>query len=256
MSIPIKTESDLKLMRESCQITARVLLELEDFVKPGISTLEIDKFVARRIAENGGIPSTLNYKGYPASCCTSVNNVICHGIPYAKEILKVGDIINIDVTTYKNGFHGDSSRMYFVGGRSNCSDEAVALVDDTLAALIHGIAVVKPGAYVGDIGATIQTFVRSLNKGYGIVKEYTGHGIGRSFHEPPQIVHTARAKSGAILKPGMTFTIEPMINAGTAQTILDKDDKWTVRTADGCLSAQWEHTVLVTESGVEILTGG
>ncbi len=241
-------------MRAACEVTRTVLDQVGSIIKPGISTQDIDEFVHRRITELGGVPSTLNYKGYPKSCCTSVNDVICHGIPNAFEILKAGDIINVDVTTYKNGFHGDSSRMYMVGGEEACSEDARELVAVTKDALNAGIAEVAPGKKIGDIGAAIQDFIRSTGKNFGIVREYTGHGVGREFHEAPQVVHVGRRGHGETMKPGMTFTIEPMINQGGYRTVLSKIDGWTVRTADGKLSAQWEHTVLVTPSGHEILT--
>lgn len=252
--IPIKTSQDLVLMRGACDVTRTVLDEVGSIIKAGISTQDIDTFVHRRITELGGVPSTLNYKGYPKSCCTSVNDVICHGIPNPFEVLKDGDIINVDVTTYKNGFHGDSSRMYLVGGEGACSQEARQLVVDTKEALYVGIREVAPGNKIGAIGAAIKDFIKSTGKNYGIVREYTGHGIGREFHEDPQVVHVGIRNHGAVMEPGMTFTIEPMINQGSEGTNLSKIDGWTVRTRDGKLSAQWEHTVLVTDKGYEILT--
>ena len=180
--------------------------------------------------------------------------MICHGIPCAEDVLKEGDIINIDVTSIVDGYHGDSSRMFLVGGPEACTPEAVTLVEITREALYKGIDAVKPGGHVGDIGHAIQEFIESLDHPYGIVREYTGHGIGTEFHEPPQVLHFGRPRSGPMLKPGMTFTIEPMINLGSHETVLSKEDGWTVRTADGSLSAQWEHTILVTDDGVEILT--
>lgn len=254
MKIPIKTEEEILLMREPCRITAVILKELEEVVKPGISTEDINQYVHERILAQGGTPSTLNYRGYPKSCCTSVNDVICHGIPSPLVKLRPGDIINIDVTTYKNGFHGDASAMYFVGGEEACSSAARELVAHTKGALMHAIAEVKPGARIGNIGAAIQEYLRSAQASYGIVREYTGHGVGRQFHEEPQVVHVGRRGTGEVMRPGMTFTIEPMINQGTFKTVLSPIDRWTVRTADGSLSAQWEHTVLVTQDGVEILT--
>jgi methionyl aminopeptidase len=253
-AIPIKTSDELILMRASCTATRQVLDEVARVIVPGATTLDIDNFVHRRITELGGVPSTLNYKGYPKSCCTSLNDVICHGIPNAFETLKAGDIINVDVTTYKGGFHGDSSRMYFVGGEDACTEEARELVAVTKKALMVGIGEVAPGKKIGDIGAAIQEYIRTVGKNYGIVREYTGHGVGRDFHEAPQVIHVGRRGHGETMKPGMTFTIEPMINEGSFRTVLSKIDGWTVRTADGKLSAQWEHTVLVTELGVEILT--
>jgi methionyl aminopeptidase len=252
--IPIKTKSDIELMRTACQVTARILHELKEVVKPGVSTEDINTFVHKRTLELKAVPATLNYRGYPKSCCTSVNEVICHGIPSQLKILQAGDIINVDVTSIKSGFYGDASCMYLVGGAEKCSSEAVDLVNDTLKALHEGIAVVKPDARVGDIGAAIQGFIQKSGKNYGIVREYTGHGIGREFHELPQILHVGRQGVGEKLKEGMTFTVEPMINLGTHKTVLSESDGWTVKTADGLWSAQWEHTVLVTSTGVEMLT--
>lgn len=241
-------------MRESCRVTATILDAVGAIIKPGISTEDINTFVHKMTLEMGATPSPLNYKGFPKSVCTSPNDVVCHGVPSPYVVLKEGDIVNVDVTSYKNGFHGDSSRMYFVGGREACSEEAQRLVDMTLEALRRGIATVRPGGHIGDIGAAIQEYIKSSGYDYGIVREYTGHGLGRDFHEPPQVVHIGRKGHGELMKPGMTFTIEPMINVGTHKTVLSKIDGWTVRTADGGLSAQWEHTILVTPDGHEILT--
>lgn len=252
--ITIKTAAEIELMREACLVTATILDEVGEIIRPGISTEEINTFVHRRTLELGAIPSPLNYRGFPKSVCVSPNDVICHGIPAPFTILQSGDIVNVDVTSYKNGFHGDSSRMYFVGGREAASEAARHLVETARKALFVGIDVVRPGARIGDIGAAIQEFIDSTGKNYGIVKEYTGHGLGREFHEAPQVVHTARRGTGSVIRPGMTFTIEPMINVGSAKTSLSKVDGWTVRTVDGSLSAQWEHTVLVTDKGCELLT--
>ena len=253
-NISIKSPAEIELMREACQVTATILDEVGAIIRPGMSTEEINTFVHRRTLELGAIPSPLNYKGFPKSVCVSPNDVICHGIPSQFVLLQRGDIVNVDVTCYKNGFHGDSSRMYFVGGAEACLPEAQALVDTAKKALFAGISAVKPGNRIGDIGAAIQDFIDSTGKHFGIVREYTGHGLGREFHEAPQVIHTARAGSGAPIKAGMTFTIEPMINAGSAKTSLSTIDGWTVRTADGSLSAQWEHTVLVTQDGCELMT--
>jgi methionyl aminopeptidase len=252
--IQIKSQADLETMRKTCQITRQILDEVGKVVQPGNSTEQINSFVHFRTLELGAKPSPLNYKGYPKSVCTSVNEVVCHGIPSLCVILKAGDIVNVDVTCFKDGFHGDSSRMFFVGGEEACKKELVELVYDTKRALDIGIEQVKPNARINDIGAAIQDFIEGLNKGYGIVREYTGHGIGRIFHEPPQIIHVGKRGTGEVMKPGMVFTIEPMINLGTEKTILSSVDGWTVRTADGKHSAQWEHTVAVVENGVEILT--
>lgn len=252
--ISIKTSAEIELMREACQVTATILDEVGEIIRPGMSTEEINSFVHRRTVELGATPSPLNYKGFPKSVCVSPNDVICHGIPAPFVILQAGDIVNVDVTSYKNGFHGDSSRMYFVGGVDACSPEARELVEVARQALFVGIKAVRPGNRIGDIGAAIQDFVNQTGRRYGIVKEYTGHGLGREFHEAPQVIHTARRGTGSPIKSGMTFTIEPMINAGSAKTSLSKVDGWTVRTADGSLSAQWEHTVLVTDKGCELMT--
>lgn len=252
--ITIKSAEEIALMREACQVTATILDEVGEIIRPGMSTEEINSFVHRRTTEMGAIPSPLNYKGFPKSVCVSPNDVICHGIPAPFVVLQKGDIVNVDVTSYKNGFHGDSSRMYFVGGEESCSPENRELVHVTREALFVGIREVRPGKRIGDIGAAIQEFIRNTGKNYGIVKEYTGHGLGREFHEPPQVVHVGKRGVGELMKPGMTFTIEPMINIGSYKTALSKVDGWTVRTVDGSMSAQWEHTILVTEAGYDILT--
>ncbi len=252
--IPIKTDSEIDKMKVACQITASILDAVGEIVKPGVTTEHINTFVHNMILENGATPATLNYHGYPKSVCTSVNEVVCHGIPSEYHSLKEGDIINIDVTSIKDGYFGDASRMYLVGGEGAVSAEALELVQHTKNALNAAIDIVRDGAHVGDIGAAIQEYIASTGKRYGIVKEYTGHGIGTQFHEPPQVLHIGRKGSGPKLKSGMTFTIEPMINLGTEKTVLSKMDGWTVRTADNKLSAQWEHTILVTDTGAEKLT--
>lgn len=253
-NIPIKSEEEIELLRGACQLTAQILDAVEDLVTPGTTTEEINSFVHQMTTKNGAIPAPLDYKGFPKSVCTSVNDVVCHGIPSPYVTLKEGDIINIDVTSILNGFHGDSSRMYFVGGESACSEEAREVVEVARTALLKGIEEVAPGKHFGDIGAGIQEYIASTGKDFGIVREYTGHGIGRKFHEAPQVVHVGKRGSGPQMKPGMVFTVEPMINLGTWKTVLSNVDGWTVRTADGKLSAQWEHTVLVTQDGVEPLT--
>ncbi|MCB0339180.1 MAG: type I methionyl aminopeptidase [Bdellovibrionales bacterium] len=252
--IPIKSESELVLMRRACQITCEILNAVGPLIQPGLSTEEINLFVHKMTLDLGATPAPLNYKGFPKSVCTSVNDVICHGVPSETVVLKKGDIINVDVTSIYEGFHGDSSRMYFVGGRDSCSQEAQRLVDVTKEALMIGVKEVAPGKHIGDIGAAIEQFVLESGFGYGIVREYTGHGLGREFHEPPQVLHFGRRHTGARMRPGMTFTIEPMLNVGAPYTSLSSEDGWTVRTKDGSLSAQWEHTVLVTDDGYSILT--
>ncbi len=252
--IPKKRPKEIESMRKACQLTAEILDQVEELIKPGVSTEEINDFVHKKTVAQGALPAPLNYKGFTKSVCTSINDVVCHGVPSPYEVLKAGDIINVDVTSIFEGYHGDSSRMYYVGGREACSDEAVTLVKITEQALYVGIEEVAPGKHFGDIGAAIQEFIKKTGKNYGIVREYTGHGLGREFHEPPQVLHIGKRGYGDEMAPGMTFTIEPMINIGTARTVLSKVDGWTVRTADGALSAQWEHTVLVTKTGYEILT--
>ena len=252
--ILLKSKQDIEGIRRASQITASILDRVQQLIAPGVSTEEIDAFVASCMRDAGATAATLGYKGYPKSCCTSVNDVICHGIPSEAEILKAGDIINVDVTSIKDGYYGDSSRMYLVGGEQAVSEEARRLCAVTKDALLAGIETVRVGRRVNEIGASIEKFIRNLPEQYGIVREYTGHGIGRSFHEPPQILHFDAGFSGPRMKAGMVFTIEPMVNLGAPDTVLSKEDGWTVRTRDGSLSAQWEHTVLVTDNGAELLT--
>ena len=217
-------------------------------VQPGITTDELDRLCHDHIVDHQhAIPAPLNYRGFPKSICTSVNHQVCHGIPGAKK-LKRGDIVNIDITVIKDGFHGDTSKMFFVGEPSIL---ARRLVKVSKAALWIGIDKVKPGIHLGDIGFAIQQYVEAHN--YSVVREYCGHGIGREFHEEPQVLHYGTPGNGVVLQPGMCFTIEPMINAGKRQVKL-LPDGWTVVTKDRTLSAQWEHTILVTETGYEVLT--
>ena len=252
--INIKTAAEIETMREAGRITGDILDAVESIIRPGISTEEINGFAHNMMLKRGVTPATLNYKGYPKSLCTSVNDVICHGIPSSYVILKQGDIINVDVTCIKDEYHGDASRMYFVGGEAACSEEARTLVRVAREAMLAGMAEVKPGNHIGDIGAGIQEYIASTGKDYGIVREYTGHGLGRVFHEAPQVIHVGKRGKGDLMLPGMTFTVEPMINAGNWRSEVSKIDGWTVRTIDGSLSAQWEHTLLVTETGYDILT--
>lgn len=249
MTVTIKTAEQIEKMRVAGRMAAEVLEMIEEHVQPGVSTEELDNLCHRHITEKQrAIPACLNYKGFPKSICTSVNQVICHGIPSPKKILKNGDIINIDVTVIYRGYHGDTSKMYFVG---DVSPHAKRLVKVTQECLYRGIALVKPGAQLGDIGHTIQSYAEANH--YSVVREYCGHGIGDHFHEDPQVLHYGSPRTGIQLVEGMTFTIEPMINAGSPKTKL-KRDGWTVETKDGRLSAQWEHTLLVTAQGVEVLT--
>lgn len=235
-------------MRVAGKLAAEVLEMIAPHVQPGITTLELDKICHDYIVnEQDAIPAPLNYRGFPRSICTSVNQVVCHGIPSEKR-LKKGDIVNIDITVIKDGFHGDTSKMFSVGQPSVL---AKRLVEVTQQALWIGIKQVRPGCRLGDIGHAIQTHVESYN--YSIVREYCGHGIGREFHEDPQVLHYGQAGTGAELRPGMCFTIEPMVNAGKQQVKL-KPDGWTVVTKDRSLSAQFEHTILVKDDGFEVLT--
>ena len=248
MSITIKNDDDIEKMRVAGRLAAEVLEMVGAHVRPGVTTDELDRIChAHIVNEQQAIPAPLDYKGFPRSICTSVNNQVCHGIPGNKR-LKKGDIVNIDVTVIKDGFHGDTSKMFFVGEPSVL---ARRLVTVTQQALHVGISRVAPGATLGDIGHAIQTFVEGHN--FSVVREYCGHGIGREFHEEPQVLHYGNPGDGVVLEPGMCFTIEPMVNAGKRQVKL-LPDGWTVVTKDRSLSAQWEHTILVTSDGHEILT--
>lgn len=247
--IIIKTPEQIEGIRKSSKLAGQTLEYIADFVKEGVSTEFIDQKIETFIRENGAIPATLGYSGYPKSCCTSINEVVCHGIPSDNNILKNGDIVNIDVTTILNGYYGDTSKMFTIG---EVSKVALDLIEVTRHSLFLGIQQVKPGNNFGNIGFAISKYVKS--KGFSVVYEYCGHGVGIEFHEEPQIDHTSRRNTGPIMKPGMTFTIEPMINQGRPGTVVDKVDKWTARTVDKKLSAQFEHTILITETGFEVLT--
>ncbi|KAF1019882.1 MAG: Methionine aminopeptidase [Pseudomonas sp.] len=245
----IKTPEQLALMREAGRLLARVFTLLDSFVAAGQSTLELDAAVEQFIRfELHARPASLGQYDYPFCINTSINEVVCHGMPDAKAVLKDGDIINIDITLEKNGFIADSSKMYLIG---NVSPKARRLVEMTHEAMWAGIRQVKPGARLGDIGHAIQTHA-GLN-GYSVVREYCGHGIGREMHEEPQVLHFGRPGTGLVLREGMVFTIEPMLNQGSAR-VRSLKDGWTVVTRDGSLSAQWEHTVAVTRDGFEVLT--
>lgn len=248
MPVTIKTAAEIEHMRRACRLAAEVLEMIEPHVVPGVSTEELDRICHDYIVEvQQAVPAPLNYHGFPKSICTSINHVVCHGIPNEKR-LKDGDVVNLDVTVIKDGFHGDTSKMFVVG---NASIKARRLVDTAYECLLTGIALVRPGTRLGDIGAAIQTLAESRN--YSVVREYCGHGIGREFHEDPQVLHYGQRGTGYVLEAGMTFTIEPMINAGKRQVRL-LPDGWTVVTKDHSLSAQWEHTILVTPHGHEVLT--
>jgi methionyl aminopeptidase len=234
-------------MRAAGRLAAEILDTLAPLVLPGITTQEIDDIVHRMMLDAGAVPATLGYRGYTKSCCTSINHVVCHGIPGTKA-LKDGDIVNIDVTPILDGWHGDTSRMYLVG---NVPIKAKRLVDVTYEALMRGIEAARPGNYLGDIGHAIQSFAESHR--YGVVRDFCGHGLGQNFHEPPEVVHVGRPGTGPELKPGMIFTIEPMINIGKPATKV-LEDGWTAVTRDRSLSAQFEHSIGITENGCEIFT--
>ncbi len=246
--ITIHSEEEFKKMRAAGLLAAEILDFITDFVKIGVTTETLNKLCHEKIIASGAIPAPLNYRGFPKSICTSVNHVVCHGIPSEKE-LKDGDIVNIDVTVILNGWYGDSSRMYYVG---EPSIKAKRLCQITYDAMMLGIEQVKPGNTLGDIGNAIQTFAEK--NGFSVVRDYCGHGIGKIFHTEPSVLHYGKKGTGTVLQEGMFFTVEPMINAGKYETILSKHDGWTVTTRDKSLSAQFEHTVGVTKDGVEIFT--
>jgi len=249
MPVTVKTPEQIEKMRVAGRLAAEVLEMLVPHVKPGVTTEQLDQIAYDHIVNvQKAIPANVGYKGFPKTLCTSVNHVICHGIPNPGKQLKDGDIVNIDVTVIKDGWHGDTSRMYYAGEPSVL---AKRLVDTTLEAMLLGIGQVRPGATLGDIGHAIQAHVEA--QGYSVVREYCGHGIGQIYHEDPQVLHYGHAGAGMKLVKGMTFTIEPMVNAGKPYTRL-LPDGWTVVTKDHSLSAQWEHTIAVTDDGHEILT--
>jgi methionyl aminopeptidase len=249
MPVSIKTPEQVEKMRIAGRLAAEVLQVVAPHVKPGVTTEELDRICNQHIIEvQGAIPANVGYRGFPKTVCTSVNNVICHGIPSEAKVLKDGDIVNIDVTVIKDGWHGDTSRMYYVGEPSVL---ARRLVETTREAMFRGIRAAVPGATLGDVGHAIQSFAESQR--FSVVREYCGHGIGQVYHEDPQVLHYGIPGAGLMLQEGMTFTIEPMINAGKRHTRL-LPDGWTVVTKDRSLSAQWEHTIHLTADGPEILT--
>lgn len=248
MSIVIKTPEEITKMRVACKLAADVLEMIAPYVVAGVTTDELDQICHDYIVnEQQAIPAPLNYRGFPKSICTSINHQICHGIPSDKK-LKSGDIINVDITVIKDGYHGDTSKMFCVG---DVSQHARRLVEITRQCLFLGIEQVKPGAHFGDIGHAIQQHAESNR--YSVVREFCGHGIGAKFHEEPHVMHFGKRGEGSEIKPGMIFTIEPMINIGKRHMKI-LSDGWTAVTKDRSLSAQWEHTILVTETGYEILT--
>jgi len=249
MSDYIKSSAEIEKMRVAGRLASYVLMMIKEHVKPGITTGELDELCHEYIVNTqDAIPAPLNYKGFPKSICTSINHQVCHGIPSNSKKLKNGDIINIDVTVIKDGYHGDTSRMFLVGKTNTLADR---LCNVTRESMIRGIKEIKPGARLGDIGAAIQEYAESNN--FSVVREYCGHGIGKNFHESPQILHYGKRGSGLVIEEGMIFTVEPMINAGGYGT-RTLSDGWTVVTRDHQLSAQYEHTVLVTNNGFDVLT--
>jgi methionyl aminopeptidase len=248
VSVDIKSAKEIEAMRAACRMAAETLVLVGEKLRPGMTTREIDEIVHEDTLRRGGYPAPLNYHGFPKSVCTSVNDVVCHGIP-GDEVLRAGDIVNVDVTTIFEGFHGDTSATFYIGVPSA---EARHVVETARIALDLGIREVRDGARLGDVGAAIQEYVEG--EGCSVVRDFVGHGIGRKFHEAPQVKHFGKRGTGERLKAGMIFTIEPMVNVGGWEVSVDPIDKWTVRTVDGSMSAQFEHTCLVTKNGVEVLT--
>ncbi len=244
----IKTKEQIEGIKKSAEINNGLLDLISETIKEGMTTEEINKLAHEYTVSNGGIPATLNYDGFPKSICVSINNVVCHGIPSKDVILKNGDIVNVDATTILNGYYSDASRMFMIG---EVDEEARKLVEVTKECLNKGLEAVKPWGFLGDIGAAIQEYAEG--NGYSVVREFGGHGVGLDIHEEPFVSHLGKRGTGMVLVPGMVFTIEPMINAGSNEIFIDEDDGWTVLTDDDSLSAQWEHTILVTEDGIEII---
>jgi methionyl aminopeptidase len=250
MKVSIKTTIQIEKMRIAGRLAAEVLDMIEPYIKAGVSTEELDRICHDYMVNTQQvIPAPLDYHGFPKSICTSVNEVVCHGIPSDKKLLKNGDIVNIDITVIKDGFHGDTSKMFHVGKPQT---HTAKLVETTQQCLYKAIEIIRPGTTLGDIGHIIQQHAESNY--YSVVREYCGHGIGEVFHEDPQVLHYGKTGTGLVLEEGMTFTVEPMLNAGKRHVKLNTRDGWTVTTKDGRPSAQWEHTLAVTKEGVEVLT--
>ncbi len=245
----IKTKEQIEGIKKSAEINNSLLDLISENIKEGMTTEEIDKLAYDYTISKGGMPADLNYDGFPKSICVSRNNVVCHGIPSKDVILKSGDIVNVDVTTILNGYYSDASRMFMIG---EVNEEAKKLVQVAKECLNKGLEEVKPWGFLGDIGAAIQEHAES--NGYSVVREFGGHGVGLDIHEEPFVFHFGKRGTDMVLAPGMVFTIEPMINAGSHEIFIDENDGWTVLTYDGSLSAQWEHTVLVTEEGIEVIS--
>ena len=253
--ISIKSKREIELMKEACKITALTYDYIEKIIKPGMSTLELDNLAEKFIKEHGGIPAQKGYPSgvrgvpnFPGTLCVSINDVVIHGIPDSKTIIKDGDIVSVDLVVLKNGFHGDAARTFLVG---NCSDEAKELVAVTKQAFFEGLKMAKPGNRIGDISNAVETYVRS--HGFNLVREFQGHGIGKEMHEEPGVPNIGRAGKGPRLEPGMTICIEPMVMAGR-EDIWELEDGWTIATQDGSLSAHYENTILITEKEPEVLT--
>ncbi|RGH59250.1 methionyl aminopeptidase [Ruminococcus sp. AM36-18] len=244
----LKNAEQIEKIKESAKINIAVLDYVAEHIKAGISTAEIDKWVYDITTKMGGVPAPLNFEGFPKSVCTSINNEVCHGIPSEDVIIKDGDIINVDVSTNLNGYFSDSSRMFCIG---NVSEENRKLVEETKNAVYEGIKQVKPWGFLGDMGQAVNDYVKS--KGYSVVREVGGHGIGLEFHEDPWVSYISKKGTEMLMVPGMIFTIEPMVNAGKPDIFVDEDNGWTIYTEDNSMSAQWEIQVLVTEDGYEII---
>lgn len=244
----IKTSQDIEGMKKSAEINNAALDLVAVHIRAGMTTLELNDLIHNYTVEQGGIPAPLNYSGYPKSTCISINNVVCHGIPSEEIVLQEGDIVNVDVTTIVDGYYADASRMFMIG---KVSEEAERLVRVAKECMIKGIEAIKPWGHLGDIGAAVSAHAEA--NGYSVVIDLGGHGIGKQFHEEPFVPHVGEVGEGMVLVPGMTLTVEPMINAGGYEVYIDEEDGWTVYTEDDSLSAQWEHTILITETGVEVL---
>jgi len=245
---PLKNAEQIEKIKESAKINIAVLDYVAEHIKAGISTAEIDKWVYDITTKMGGVPAPLNFEGFPKSVCTSINNEVCHGIPSEDVIIKDGDIINVDVSTNLNGYFSDSSRMFCIG---DVSEENRKLVEETKNAVYEGLKQVKPWGFLGDMGQAVNDYVKS--KGYSVVREVGGHGIGLEFHEDPWVSYISKKGTEMLMVPGMIFTIEPMVNAGKPDIFVDEDNGWTIYTEDNSMSAQWEIQVLVTEDGYEII---
>lgn len=245
----INNEADIEGIRQSGVINDGALDLMSTLVRPGVDTLSLNDAAHEYIVSHGGIPACLNYEGYPKSVCISVNNVVCHGIPSRKTILQEGDIVNIDITTILNGYYADASRMYLVGNVSLAAEHLAKVARECMEL---GIAAAKPWHFLGDVGAACEAHAHE--NGYSVVTELGGHGVGKQFHMEPFVPHVGEVDTGMLLVPGMVLTVEPMINAGKYKVVTDKSDGWTVTTKDGSLSAQWEKTILITETGTEVLS--